>query len=498
MTIITRATGFAAMVLATSFPLIAKAVDASKPQGVTLYVYDVGFTLANELRRVNLARGENEVVIRNLPVRLDPTTAAISLTSGGPRMELREQRFEFDLVDADDLFDRYIGKPVIVRTADGETKGTLLAVPRPASAGSAGLPIALGSAEDGSVRFCYREGVKEVVFPEAAKNAYVEPTLIWRTVAEQDGLQNVRVSYSTDGLRWSATYEVILAPGGQSAHFTARISMVNDSGGRFENARVKLISTGKGGVAPVLSFTDRRDRVEGQAPALRYAYGAQEPAPERAVAGLAPAHTYELPEGLTIDSGETRYFQFAIQEKLPVTRLYVYDGVRFDRFQRNRRNDWNYGTEYHTAVETHLEFSNTKESGLGVDLPMGYVRAFQELPDGAVDYLGEDFVRAADAGQAGHVLLGPALGLEGERERTGYAEVKPLHEYEETFEVTLSNSSDETAEIRVVEHLYRWTDYEIVKADAEYVATGPQTIEFKPTLKPGGKKVIHYTVRYRW
>jgi hypothetical protein len=213
---------------------------------------------------------------------------------------------------------------------------------------------------------------------------------------------------------------------------------------------------------------------------------------------LAPEHTYSLPQGLTIDPGETRYFQFAVQEKLPVTRIYVYDGVKFDRFQRNRRNDWNYGTEYHTAVETHLEFNNTKESGLGEDLPLGYVRVFQQVADGASDYLGEDFIRAANAGQTGHVLLGPARGLQGERERTGYAEVKPLHEYEETFEIRLSNSTDEAAEIRVVERLYRWTEYEIVKADAEYVSTGPQSIEFKPTLKPDGTKVIHYTVRYRW
>jgi hypothetical protein len=358
--------------------------------------------------------------------------------------------------------------------------------------------MALGTAEDGSVRFVYPDAVQEVAFPDASKTAFVEPTLIWRTEAEQDGLQNVRVSYATEGLRWSATYEIILEPDGRSAYFAARVSMKNDSGGRFENARVKLISTEKGGIAPMLSFTDRRDRAEGQPPALRYAYGAQEPQPERVISGLAPEHTYSLPQGLTIDPGETRYFQFAVQEKLPVTRIYVYDGVKFDRFQRNRRNDWNYGTEYHTAVETHLEFNNTKESGLGEDLPLGYVRVFQQVADGASDYLGEDFIRAANAGQTGHVLLGPARGLQGERERTGYAEVKPLHEYEETFEIRLSNSTDEAAEIRVVERLYRWTEYEIVKADAEYVSTGPQSIEFKPTLKPGGTKVIHYTVRYRW
>ena len=85
-----------------------------------------------------------------------------------------------------------------------------------------------------------------------------------------------------------------------------------------------------------------------------------------------------------------------------------------------------------------------------------------------------------------------------ERARTGYTEVTPLHEYEESFEIRIENQSERATEVRVVEHLYRWPDYEIVRADTEYNETGPQTIEFRPLVKPGGKRSVHYTVRYSW
>ena len=102
------------------------------------------------------------------------------------------------------------------------------------------------------------------------------------------------------------------------------------------------------------------------------------------------------------------------------------------------------------------------------------------------------------AGAFGHVRVGPARGLRGERERTGYSEIRPLHEYEESFEIRLENNTARDVTVRVVEHLYRWKTFEIVRADAEYKEIGEQMIEFRPEVKAGGKRSLHYTVRYSW
>ena len=68
---------------------------------------------------------------------------------------------------------------------------------------------------------------------------------------------------------------------------------------------------------------------------------------------------------------------------------------------------------------------------------------------------------------------------------------------EETFEIRLRNrKDDETVEIRVPEHLYRWSNWEILNANAEYTKVDSATIEFRPQVPPGGETVITYTVRY--
>jgi hypothetical protein len=468
---------------------VAAAAEISPPRNTTLAVYDSGFALVSELRVVTLGGAEDRVVIKPLPARLDPQTVSFEPVGGGKGFEVIEQRFEDDLSSVDRLFQRYQNRPVQVRTADGVQAGRL-----------AGSSTSLQLIQpDGALRsFPSAAQAGEVVFPEAERNAYLEPTLLWQAKAAQEGPQNMRLSYLAYGLRWDSSYDLLLSEDGASARLAARVALHNESGGSFREARVKLVLTEQGlppapeTTAPARPFDPTAQLSQ------RYAYGAREPQAERAVASLAPVETYEVPRPVTLGEGDTVHVQIAAVDRLPVTRFYVYDGVRFDRFQRNRRNDWNYGTEYHASIDTHLEFENSLQAGLGFALPPGRVNLYQRGEQELVDLLGSEVMRSVAAGGQGHVRLGPARGLRGERERTGYNEVKPLHEYEESFEIRLANDSDQTVVVRVVEHLYRWHEYEVVKSDLEYQSVGPQTIEFRPELKPGGRRTVHYTVRYRW
>lgn len=411
---------------------------ASEPRDVRISLYDAGFGVVSELRRLTLAEGENKVRFHGLPPALDPTTVSFVPVSEEVGFRVRDQIVVYDPSSPERL----------ARHPEREVKGN--------------------------------------------------PTLIWQVKSDREGPQDIRLSYRSDGWAWRAAHEAILNQAGDRAYFGARIAVENATGGRLEDAAIRLVVTERGVVDHVRRSAVTAPHEAAPQSALRYAYGLQEPTFEETVASLAPIHTVDLPRRHTMESGTTRLVKYALAPELPVRRFYVYDGVKFDRFQRHRRNDWNYGTEYHTTVETHLKFQNAERDGLGIDLPPGMFRLYQQRAGGTMDFIGEDFLLPIGAGEEGHVLLGPARGLRGERERTGYVEVTPLREYEETFQIRLENNSEETVEIRVVEHLYRWHEFEIVRADTEYEATGPRTIEFRPTLRPGGRRTIHYTVRYSW
>ena len=474
-------------------------ITASDPKGVSLAVYDEGFALVNELRSVNLAKGENNVCFRQLPETLDPSTLSFSSVGARDDFDMLEQRFEFDLATAERLFNRYVGESVKVVTTSGERTGILLSAPSVrGSKGDSSIVLQEADNPDKAL-FINMDDVREVQFPAAGSKAFLQPTLIWRLITPSDKLQNIRLSYMAHDMKWEAAYEALVAPAGTEAYLGARVSLINGSGGTFKDARIKLISTEKGLSTPLFQEPGKSAPVEALAtPALRYPYGMESPAFERQVASLAALQTYDVSRPVDLYPGETKHIQISLVEKLPVSRFYVYDGVLFDRFQRNRRTDWNYGTESHRRVETHFQFTNSAAVGLGADLPPGRFRVFEQKDDGTVSLLGEDVLQPTPAGAMAHVLLGTARGLQGERERTGYSEITPLHEYEESFEIRLENNTSEPVEIRVVEHLYRWNEFEIVKADTEYFAAGPQTVEFHPVIKQNSKRSIHYTVRYRW
>ncbi|HMP77732.1 MAG TPA: hypothetical protein PKE12_15660 [Kiritimatiellia bacterium] len=469
----------------------ARAVEASPPRQVTLQIYDSGLTLVNELRSLVVPAGESPVVVRPLPARLDPASVSVTPTAGGRGLDVLEQRFEHDLADAGRLLRRYLERAVTVGSGAAAREGRLVGLPAWREAPYASEPLVLAQPDGSLLSFFSANDAGRVSFPGAASVAFAQPTLLWQARPAAEGQQNFRLGYLVEGLSWRAVYDVVLAAEATQAQLSGRVGIENRSGGRYEDASVMLVETERGRLVDTIA-----DAFE--SPPHRYAYGIPVPRDERSVASLAPVQTHAIERKITLADGDTVYVPLASALQLPVDRIFVYDGVRFDRFQRNRRNDWNYGTEYHTTVDTHLEFENTGSAGLGVHLPPGRLRLYQQRADGAVDLLGEDALASVASGARGQVRVGPARGLRGERERTGYTEVRPLREYEESFEIRLSNDSDQAAVIRVVEHLYRWSEYEIVKSDAEYKVTGPQTIEFRPELKPGGRRAIHYTVRYRW
>jgi hypothetical protein len=482
-----------AMIAAALTAAVVRAapIDATPPRQISLQIYDTGRTLAAELRQVVSSGGDVEIRVRRLPARLDPSTVTLSPAAGGAAIEVLEQRFEYDLADPLRLLRRYLDRPVVVGHGAAAQEGRLIGLPAWRDAPFPSDPLVLAKGDGTHISYYSAAEAGRVAFPDAGAVAVTTPTLIWRARVGAEGQQNFRLNYQFEGLTWRAVYDVILSPDAGVASLIGRVGLENRSGGAFEDAAISLIETERGRAAGFAAEP-------ADAPPQRYAYGFFQPREEREIATLAPAQTHVLDRKVSLADGETVFLPLASVAELPVRRIFVYDGVRFDRFQRNRRSDWNYGTEFHTTVDTHLEFDNTKAMGLGLPLPPGRLRLYQRRADGSIELTGEEFLAPVLGGASGQVRLGPARGLRGERERTGYTEVRPMHEYEESFEIRLSNDSDQTAEIRVVEHLYRWPEFEIVKADAEYQSIGPQTIEFRPELKPGGRRSIHYTVRYRW
>ena len=68
----------------------------------------------------------------------------------------------------------------------------------------------------------------------------------------------------------------------------------------------------------------------------------------------------------------------------------------------------------------------------------------------------------------------------------------------ETDSVILRDHKKEAVEIRVVEHLSRFDNWEIKEKSNDFRSLDSHTIEFPVTLKPDEEKIVTYKVHYTW
>ena len=125
------------------------------------------------------------------------------------------------------------------------------------------------------------------------------------------------------------------------------------------------------------------------------------------------------------------------------------------------------------------------------------MRVYQEDVDGAALLIGEDTIDHTPKGEQVRLYVGDAFDIVGERIQTDFT--RPTdHSLEEGFRITLRNHKDEKVEVRVVEHLFRWSDWKILNATDDYTKLDLSTVEFRVPVPANGEKTLTYLVRYQW
>jgi hypothetical protein len=142
-----------------------------------------------------------------------------------------------------------------------------------------------------------------------------------------------------------------------------------------------------------------------------------------------------------------------------------------------------------------LEFKNSEADGLGMPLPKGKIRVYKADVDKSLEFVGEDLIDHTSKDEKVRVFLGNAFDIVGERKRTDFKQISK-DVTEESYEIKLRNHKEEAVEVVVVEHLYSYTNWEIIESNFKYEKKDAGTIEFKIPLAKDEEKIITYTVRY--
>jgi hypothetical protein len=145
-----------------------------------------------------------------------------------------------------------------------------------------------------------------------------------------------------------------------------------------------------------------------------------------------------------------------------------------------------------------VEFKNSKENHLGLPLPKGRVRFYRRDTDGQMEFTGENLIDHTPSDETIRLYTGNVFDAVGERKRASFTIDRRGRTLDESFEIKLRNHKKEPMEIRVVEHLYRWNNWDIAKNSDPFNKLDSKTVEFRVKVPPDGEKVVTYTAHYSW
>jgi len=281
---------------------------------------------------------------------------------------------------------------------------------------------------------------------------------------------------------------LVLADDEQSFDLNGWVTLDNRSGTSYQDAKLKLIAGDIHRASTADGVMEKEMDYEA-APAVSQVE-------ERA---FFEYHLYEVQRPVTVRDQQTKQIEFVTGADVPAAKFFVYDGSRLSFWSYDQPlNDPAYGTASNKAVMVMLEFQNGKEEGLGVPLPRGTLRVFKKDVDGSTLLIGEDAIDHTPQDETVRLYIGDAFDIVGARVQTDFKVDDDEDWMEESFKITLRNHKDEAVEVRVVEHLFRWSEWTIPAESLEHEKQDAQTIEFRVPVEADGEAVVTYTVRYEW
>ena len=477
------------------------AQDNANDTAPALTIYNQNFFVARERLPMDLKAGINHVDFAGIAAHLEPDSVILR-DPNGRALQILEQSYRNDPISQELLLSFYEGKTIDFLEPGSEKiiKGKIIRSGYVPSAGYANGYQQPGYGQplveiDGVLRF----GLPgQPLFPALTGDSILKPTLSWLLETNDPGKFDAEISYVSGGMSWQADYNLVVSDKSTSKFdvldMIGWVTMHNQSGKTFENANIKLLA---GDVNKIQENT-----VGGRAyVALAKAADETGMAPVVREKSFDEFHLYTLQRPTTLRDQETKQVEFVRATSMHAQRLYVYDGARTDQFGYNPeqiRNEPNYGTASNPKVSVMEEFKNAETNHLGIPLPKGKLRFYRRDTDGHLEFVGENTIDHTPKDETIRVYTGNAFDVVGERKRTNF-HVDSSHNWmEESFEIKVRNHKKEPVNVRVVEHLYRWSNWKLIEQSQSSNKTDAQTTEFPITIAPGGEEVVSYTVHYSW
>ena len=249
--------------------------------------------------------------------------------------------------------------------------------------------------------------LQSIRFPEVPDNLYERPTLLWTLQNTGARRHRVEASYLTANLSWSADYVLNVAKDETSGDLDGWVTLVNHSGTAFKNASLQLVAGDLHRVVAQYAMDEVR--------AMKSIAGAANaPAPFQQES-FSEYHLYSLNRRTSIFDQESKQISLLNASHFPMRKVYVVNGQSY--YYRAAAQP---GAPVKDPVQVFYKFKNEEKAGLGMPLPAGTIRVYQQDSRGGSLFAGEDHIDHTPKDEEISLHIGNAFDIVAERKQTDY------------------------------------------------------------------------------
>lgn len=449
---------------------------------LTLSIYNQNLALVKDTREADIKAGVTDVIFDGVAQQIQSETALLY----GQDIKVLEQNYSYNVITTENLISQSIGQEVTTVRQNPEDGSNIFE-----------KAVIIGSTYGQPVlKFSY--GIEtnfpgRIVFNKIPSGVSDKPTLTAKINNKQAGKKNLFLAYLTGGISWKTDY-VASVTSKDRLNLTGWVTINNTSGVDYNNAKIQLIA---GDVNVVRNNIQPRMMMTKMAAANTMdAFDNAESVAAGTSEQINNYELYTLPTITSIKDKQTK--QIGLIEK---------SAVKFEKeFNFNSplyfSGDYDFEKEHPTITYV---FENNKASNLGLSLPAGIMRFYENDKNGNLQFIGsarldntaKDETLRLNLGEAFNLTIKGKISKTAEKElerkpQNACANVKLLKTY--TAETTINNA--DTSENRVIISQNLPENYKIVKESLKGTAKNARTRQWTIPVPAEGKTTLTFTVEF--
>ncbi len=428
----------------------------------TLIIYQGGYSLVQDVRKVEIDRGVNEYTFSGFPWAMD-FNSMISRMNG----RIHDHRNDASRVGFDDYMKSLVGKSVRLDHAQGHSiNGVLqyydggLILIKQSDGSDIMLPGLTG----------YTVSSKEIVF-----TPFTGPRLMLKAEPQRRGVQEIEFNYLVNGLSWTTEYALVIGRDEKTAQLYGWSIIQNYSDWNYDVSRLKLIAGQVNRSAKNFSSPDVHARSLMSIAATMESQDASiEPT------AFSDFQLYEIPGTYDIRANESRRIPLVDADGIQVQKRYRYTSL--DRY-----------SEFPTGGQIRIQYDipNTRRNKVGMALPSGNIKVYGQS-QGQRILIGEDAISNIPVDGMIAVTSGMAFDLLVKETPISQNRITDRI-FEQSTEVLFQNRKNETVEIELERNLN--TNQRITSSSIPFEMVSSIRGVAKVRIEPGKDQVVKFTIR---